>query len=437
MSSRIKSIVVVYDDGSTHNVPVEPTAPIPTPTPIPTPAPTPTPPPPPVIVVTDPAADVVAEFGSDINAAFAKVKPGTAARPTTFGIERGGAWSSFPYMNKSYVTIFPVGKGPRPVINNTTISGGSNTTDVTLRGFDIVGNGTGNGVRLVTKAHRRLTLDDLTIKRGDAGIVIQCLDTHEPLANWMKDITIQNCRIYDGMGKGDREGHGIFLANVDGITIRNNHIDRAGWNKFAQDGTQTFKIYAHGIYGYAGLLRVLCEDNVFSRCESLGSQFRGPLLLPTDPNPTNDHGPVVRRNYYIDCAEALLVNGPEATVEDNVGQGGHYHNAGWNHGQVMFHAHIGTGLLRNNLMLLGPDPVKPQTRTDPMLVAPRFANPHGDDTWSYNLPTNPTNEGNLVVPTNRLKEMLAVADSIRTGQVTIADGRAALAVIAAAAKVGK
>lgn len=391
------------------------------------------------IVIPPAAADLVVQPGDDLSEAYAKAKSGTEAKPFVLGLHPNGAWKEPLYLNKSYVTIkgLPDKGGKRPSISgDTAFSAASNLRGLTLQGIDCFGNGKGQGLRFIVKKIVGLNLLDMTFKGFTGPITIQC-DASLPVADWVTDVLIDGCRLYDGVGQTDREGHN-FMVGINGLTIRRTHMDKGGWFKKASDGSQRFRIYGHAQYSQAGILRALYEDLVVSRAESFGIQHRGPLLKVGDANVTNDRGPTFRRIAFVDCGIAYLANGPEANAEDIFVQAGHYHGPEWLHGQGAYQFHVGKGTSKNITRFVGPDPAEDKRSTEKELrkrMQSRMKafdlskrNPEEGAAWWWNKDVSLTRinerdfsgEGGLP-KVNRLGDCLEVVEALRGG-LGIMDG---------------
>lgn len=376
----------------------------PTPTPIPTPTPTPT-----------PTVDLLIRSGENISQKLSTVHGGTQAQPLVVGLERGGSWTQTLSIKASHLRFVATGTGAAaPVIKaDVGVSFANNVKDVKITGIDFVGNGDkGDGVSAVCdKGCEDIEFEACSWRNFNASGTWQLKAmAAASRADHHKRITYRHCRLMDTAHLKDHNGHGLFLMNVDDFTFEENLIDGAG---FAPNGRSG---YVHGIYAQHGNAAGTFRRNIFSRCSGCGIQARGPYHHPDDPD-TGLAGPIIEDNVFVDCAIAIMPNGPRARLVGNVGVAGHFETNLQKTGWVMQYASVGKLESSNNVFVGGHAANTGSKMAETIFNHPR--DQHDADAsgklvkWEWNRAVNTTGSGNLDASKTKTADLSSIVAKAR------------------------
>ena len=369
------------------------------------------------------SVDLLVKAGEDLKQRLAGIRAGTAAKPFLVGLERGGQWDETITVNKSNVHFGATGNGARRprVKANTGVEFENNVGNVRFSGIDFEGNGNkGHGVDLIANGVSNVTFEDCLFQNFSGGLTAHRdpLDMLKPPV--ISNLALRRCRFLDMMDDDPKEGHGVFAAQVDGLTVEECFIHKAGWNKKHRTGAQKFDIFTHGIYDQAGNKRCVYRRNVLVCCESVGIQARGPLVKPTDAH-DGSASPQLVNNVMIDCAIGMIVNGPRATVTGNLVVPGHYHST-QKTGQGGMMCHVGAGKVANNVRLGGGKaPAGGQVKMKAWDVSKR--QPQDKAWWWWNKALTTDVENNLDKPQAKVDDakLDALIQEGRNGPASMSD----------------
>lgn len=326
--------------------------PSPAPTPTPTVTPTPTP-----VQTSFPAGTIFVNPGDKLQQKCDTLKPGG-----TIALARGGTWAepmAFGSAQTVGVHITSFGAGPLPIVKaqfGLMLYGGEHIAVDGIH-FLSVANPTGNGVNVICNGINGLTFINNIVQGFRDNVVIQAYaGDGAALADYHKNVLIGNNLILDSGGTGQRDGQGIYVQNVNGLTVQENLIDLAGMNRKSAAGVPQYDEYTHGMYLQHGNKDVNVLRNVVSRCESYGIQTRGPDETAPGDDTTSDPGHAVTDNIIVNCAIGFANSGKNGTGTGNYFLPGHFHGPNVHHGQGMAIIHVGAGDFSNNTRLTGPPP---------------------------------------------------------------------------------
>lgn len=236
----------------------------------------------------------------------------------------------------------PDGQKTFPV---THISIPSNTANVNVYGAQVVGTGSGYGIEARgTTGLKNIHFEGGMCQNWTDGASIHAPKIEGPCVH--QNISFKNWHMLDMGGPAFNAGQGFYLANIDGLLIEECFGDKLG-NGDVGPGT-------HFAYIAAGNRNVTAKDNFVSRAEAVGFQARGPLVRFSDPDDGKDPGPIITGNVLYDCAIGIMVNGPRATVRDNVILAGHHSKVGNTGGECAVYASVGQLRITNTVRAHSP-----------------------------------------------------------------------------------
>jgi Right handed beta helix region len=271
---------------------------------------------------------------------------GDRVRPIAGSVFYGGIAWRFSGNDQGKAGIIAYGAGDRPRIESLTsaIAVGANVKSAAFVGLHLYPpNRDPNNAKFDRKAPRSVGIDyradgveDILIEDNKIEWFSTGTGGHTISAGAMnKRFAIRRNIIADSWDDYIFGGHGIFVANVDGLTIEENFFDRCG-QPAHPNLTILPTIYRHDNYIQHDNKNVRFAHNWVFRGASFGSQVRS--------------GGVIEGNVYYDNGIAALMSGDRGEFIGNVVLGGHAHRAapiiGTGHGGISANASI--NIVRDN-----------------------------------------------------------------------------------------
>lgn len=214
-----------------------------------------------------------------------------------------GSWSASGRSSEERILISSYGdSGPRPLLRTGTSSGISAVYSSSLprvdhvaivglhmRAHTFVGEGEPAGVSWLIES-RDLLVEDCLIEGYQINVSVPGWGGRK------RDVKIRRNVLVDAISTSGTVGHGIYLANCDGVLIEENVLDHNGWNPAIPGAVPS--MFRHGIYVQSG--SGACTDVVVRRNIISSSASHGLHLRP---------GGVAEDNLFLRNSIALSLGG--------------------------------------------------------------------------------------------------------------------------------
>ncbi len=190
-----------------------------------------------------------------------------------------GKWKLSGRSAQEPLLISAYGNGARPLLKTGTDSGiytssGDRVSHVAIIGLELYAHHRDPSGKLKSTSGAagvkwlsggsNLLIEDTIVRFYSDNIIVQ---SKQGFSNFK----LRRSQVLDAYGVG-RHSQGMFISNVNGVTLEENLFDHNGWNEKVKGAQAT--IYNHNIYVQVDSRNLVVRDNIIARAASHGLQAR-------------------------------------------------------------------------------------------------------------------------------------------------------------------